>query len=86
MKQKNSVINNRVKKEKPINGKSKNHPTEKPVSIMQEFVELSSNEGDVVLDAFCGSGTLAIACINTNRHFICFEKNKKFFDIAKKRI
>ena len=30
---------------------------------MQEFVELSSNEGDVVLDAFCGSGTLAIACI-----------------------
>lgn len=53
---------------------------------MQEFVELSSDEGDVVLDAFCGSGTLAIACINTNRHFICFEKNKKFFDIAKKRI
>lgn len=82
----NNLYYNRVKKEKPINGKSKNHPTEKPVSIMQEFVELSSNEGDVVLDAFCGSGTLAIACINTNRHFICFEKNKKFFDIAKKRV
>lgn len=82
----NNVYYNRVKKERPVLGKDKRHPTEKPISIMQEFVELSSKKGDVVLDAFLGSGTTAIACINTDRKYIGFEKEEKYYKIASKRI
>ena len=47
---------------------------------------MSTNEGDVVLDACMGSGTTAVACMNTNRNFIGFELNKEYFDIAINRI
>lgn len=77
---------NRVKKTKPVDGADKVHLTEKPISIMTEFILLSSNEGDVVLDAFIGSGTTAIACIRENRHYIGFELNKEYYDKACKRI
>ena len=62
------------------------HDTEKPVELMEVFVENSSNKGEIVLDLFMGSGTTAIACINTNRNFIGFEKDKKYCEIAKNRI
>ena len=77
---------NRVKKAKPVDGTDKIHLTQKPVSIVEEFLLLSSNEGDVILDAFMGSGTTAIACIKEKRHFIGFEVNKEYFDKAYKRI
>jgi site-specific DNA-methyltransferase (adenine-specific) len=47
---------------------------------------MSSNEGQTVLDPFIGSGTTAIACIKEKRHFVGFELNKEYFDIACKRI
>ena len=62
------------------------HITPKPVSLIENIIKHSSNEGDLVLDIFAGSGTTAIACINTNRRYICIEKDKNYFDIMQKRI
>ena len=68
------------------NIKSKLHPTEKPVELMSNFIENSTKIGDTVLDPFMGSGTTAIACINTGRNFIDFELDKHYCDIANERI
>ncbi len=62
------------------------HPTQKPKSILQHFVKLLTNEGDVVLDPFMGSGSTGVACELTNRQFIGFEINKEYYDTACKRI
>lgn len=62
------------------------HPTQKPVSLLKYLVLTYSNKGDTILDNCMGSGTTALACIDTWRNFIGFEKEKKYFDIAMKRI
>ena len=62
------------------------HPTIKPLDIIQNLIINSSQEGDIVLDPFLGSGTTAVACVNTNRHYIGFELNKEYFDTACKRL
>ena len=73
----------------PSNIKDKqkyNHPTVKPLDIIQNLIVNSSNECDVVLDPFVGSGTTGVACKNLNRNFIGIELDKNYFEIAKKRI
>jgi len=62
------------------------HPTQKPVELFEYFIKTYTNEGDLVLDNCMGSGTTAIACINTNRNYIGFEISKEYCDIAKQRI
>lgn len=62
------------------------HPTQKPIALFEWLIKTYSNEGDVILDPCFGSGTTAIACINLNRKFIGFEKDKEYFNVAKKRI
>jgi site-specific DNA-methyltransferase (adenine-specific) len=62
------------------------HPTQKPVDLMEYLVRSYSNEGDTVIDPFAGSGTTAVACINTGRRFIGIEQDKHYFDIAVERI
>ena len=62
------------------------HTTQKPVWLMEDILKIHSNENDLVLDMFDGSGTTAIACLNTNRQFIVMEKEEKYFDIIKKRV
>ena len=62
------------------------HPTQKPISLLKEIIERSSNEGGVVLDCFMGSGSTGVACVNTNRRFIGIELDDGYFEIAKKRI
>lgn len=62
------------------------HPTQKPVSLFEYLIKTYTNEGDTVLDNCIGSGTTAIACMNTNRHFIGFELNKDYYNIAKERV
>lgn len=59
------------------------HPSQKPVMLLQRLIMLSSNEGDVVLDPFMGSGSCGIASITTNRRFIGIEKDKDTFNKAK---
>ena len=62
------------------------HPTQKPVLLFEYFIKTYSNEHDTVLDNCMGSGTTGVACKNLNRNFIGIEKDKKYFDIAVKRI
>ncbi len=62
------------------------HPTQKPVELFEYLIKTYTNEGETVLDNCMGSGTTAIACINTNRNFIGFELDKHYYDIAKERI
>jgi len=67
-------------------GKSKIHPTQKPTDLFRRFILASTNEGDVILDPFMGSGTTAVACIKEKRHYIGFELNKEYYDRAIERI
>ena len=62
------------------------HPTQKPVELCEYLIKTYTNEGETVLDNCMGSGTTAIACINTNRNFIGFELDKHYYDIANERI
>ena len=62
------------------------HETQKPVALLEYLIKTYSNEGSTVLDNAMGSGSTGIACINTNRNFIGIELEKKYFDLAKKRI
>ncbi len=62
------------------------HPTIKPLELIRRLIRNSSKENDLVLDCFLGSGTTAVACVLENRKYIGFEINKKYFDIANKRI
>jgi site-specific DNA-methyltransferase (adenine-specific) len=68
------------------NQHSKLHPTQKPVELFEYLIKTYTNEGDVVLDNCIGSGTTAIAAINTNRQFIGIEMNDDYHKLAKNRI
>lgn len=62
------------------------HPTQKPESLIQHFVEILSNKNEWVLDPFMGSGTTGVVAKKTGRDFIGVELSKKYFEIAKTRI
>ena len=68
------------------NSSGKLHPTQKPVELFEYLIKTYTNEGDLVLDNCIGSGTTAIACLNTNRNYIGIEKEEKYFNIANERI
>ena len=73
----------------PTNKKDKktyNHPTVKPLNIIENLIINSSKEHDIILDCFMGSGTTGEACANTNRKFIGIELDNNYFNIASKRI
>jgi DNA modification methylase len=63
-----------------------NHPTIKPLNIIENLIVNSSKENDVVLDCFMGSGTTAIGCIKNNRRYIGFEIDEDYYKIAQNRI
>ena len=62
------------------------HPTQKPVALMEYLIKTYTNENELVLDFCIGSGTTAIAAINTKRNYIGIELDKKYYDKANKRI
>ena len=66
--------------------KSALHPTQKPVALIEEIIKTYTNPGDLVLDSAAGSCTTAVAAINTGRNYICFEKDKEFYEIGCKRV
>lgn len=71
----------------PHNAKEKvDHPTQKPIKLMERLVELFTNENDIILDFCMGSGSTGVACLNLNRSFIGIEKDKQYFYIAKNRL
>jgi site-specific DNA-methyltransferase (adenine-specific) len=59
--------------------KIKFHPTQKPLKLVERTIECSTNEGDIILDLFGGSGSTAIGCINTNRNYIISELNSEYY-------
>lgn len=61
------------------------HPTQKPVSLLEDLILTYSNENDTVLDFTMGSGSTGVACLQTNRNFIGIELDEKYYNIAKKR-
>jgi site-specific DNA-methyltransferase (adenine-specific) len=62
------------------------HPTQKPVKLFKQLVELTTKEGDLVIDPFAGSFTTSLACLELNRKYICIEKDKEYFEVGKNRI
>lgn len=73
---------------RPINFTSPNklHNAQKPLELIDKMIRNSSVEGDTILDCFSGSGTTAVACINTGRHFIGFEIDENYYAISQRRI
>lgn len=65
---------------------NKVHPTEKPIDLMEFYIKNSSNESEIVLDMFMGSGSTGVAAKNLNRAFIGIELDENYFNIAKQRI
>jgi site-specific DNA-methyltransferase (adenine-specific) len=61
------------------------HPTQKPLELLNRIIVSSSNEGDLILDPFTGSGTTGIACSILKRKFIGIDSNKEYLDVAIKR-
>jgi site-specific DNA-methyltransferase (adenine-specific) len=62
------------------------HPTQKPVDLFEYLIKTYTNEGDLVLDNCAGSGTTAIACLNTNRNYILIEKELEYIEVINKRL
>ena len=62
------------------------HPTQKPVKLIEEIINIHSNVGDLVLDPFMGSGTTAISALNTGRKYVGFELDKEYFNVLTERI
>lgn len=73
----------------PINQKDKgkfNHPTIKPLELVERHIKHATQENDIILDCFCGSGTTCVACKNTNRRYIGIELNPKWHKVAVDRL
>ena len=71
---------------KNVSKENINHPCPVPVELMERIILLTTNEGDIVLDPFMGSGTTAIACINTKRNYIGFEIDRDYYLSSLERI
>ena len=69
-----------------LNSHLRQHPNEKPESIMVKLVKLCSVEGETICDPYMGSGTTGVACVRLHRNFIGVEKDKRHFDNACERI
>lgn len=67
-------------------GYKRYHPCQKNVKLIEELLKRHSNENDIVLDPFMGSGSTGVACMNNNRNFIGIEADEKYFEIAKERL
>lgn len=63
-----------------------NHPTIKPLELVKRHILHSTQENDIVLDCFCGSGTTCLACKETNRRYIGMEIDKEYHKIAVNRL
>jgi site-specific DNA-methyltransferase (adenine-specific) len=73
--------------EYPIySGKDRFHPTQKSLLLFEKLMNKHSNEGDVVVDPYVGSGTTAVAAKNTNRIFICGEPSDEYFQEGYDRV
>jgi len=82
----NSKYDNGIYKYPIYGGKDRFHPTQKSLLLFEELIKKHSNEGELVLDCFLGSGTTAIASLNTKRKFIGCEFDEKYFNKSIERL
>lgn len=84
----NKMIHDFIETAVVSNGEKKagKHPTQKPIALLNHFITLLSNENDLVVDPFMGSGSTGVACKQNNRNFIGIELDTEYYEIAKKRI
>jgi len=82
----NSNYEHNIIKVQAPKGKSRFHPTQKPVELIKRLIELSTKEGDLILDPFMGSGTSAVASIETKRNYIGFEISKEYWKQSMERL
>ena len=82
----NSEYDNGIYQYPICHDKGRFHPTQKPLALIEDIIKKHSNEGDLVLDCFSGSGTTAIASYNTNRNFIGCELSKEYYDKTIQRL
>jgi site-specific DNA-methyltransferase (adenine-specific) len=83
----NSEYDNAIYNYPLCHGKERlEHPTQKPLGLIKDLIIKHSNKGDIVLDTFAGTSTTGIACIETERRFICVERDEKYYEISKIRI
>jgi len=80
-----ALFGRKIERIKEENGKAA-HPTQKPIDVVYPLLIAYTNEQDVILDSFLGSGTTAEACKVLNRNFIGIEKDEKYWKIANERI
>jgi len=62
------------------------HPSQKPEEVLDRLVKALTNDGDIIIDPFLGSGTTAVMAKKNNRHFIGIDMDMSYLDIAKKRL
>lgn len=67
-------------------GNIKQHPCSMPIKLGKRAINISSNPNDLILDPFLGSGTTAVACVETGRRFLGVEISQEYVDIANKRV
>ncbi len=82
----NSKYDNGVYNYPIYGGKDRFHPTQKSLPMFEELIKKHSNEGDIVVDPYAGSGTTAVAAINTNRIYLCCEPSDEYFEKGKIRL
>jgi len=82
----NGRRDNDVLEYKKVPVKKSVHQNQKPLALLEFLINKSSQPNDTVLDCFMGSGTTGVACMETNRNFIGIELDKKYYEIAEKRI
>ena len=71
---------------KPSEKKEGKHPTQKPLELLNKIIEASTNEGDLILDPFNGSGTTGISAFGLNRKYIGIEKEEQYCNLTIKRL
>lgn len=81
-----NIIRNQWASFRKIIPSKEQHPTQKPIGLSSWFIQLHSQEGEIVLDPFMGSGTTGISCVDLKRKFIGIELDPQFFDMACQRI
>ena len=84
----NKMVHDFIETSVVSNGEKKagKHPTQKPIALLEHFVRLLSNEGDLVVDPFMGSGSTGVVCKKMGRNFVGIEFDKEYYEIAQRRI
>ena len=75
----NSNYDNGIYRHPLVHGKERFHPTQKPVALFEELILKHSNEGDLILDPFAGSGVTGVSCKNSNRRYLLIEKEEEYY-------